>query len=302
MLKSQAQFALMFSLEELFCSVDDFCRSFEPQWKQQLLGSGLQLRNRPRSLSLSEIMTILISFHQSCYRNFKTYYQEKVQAEWAAEFPRLVSYQRFIEWVPGTLVPMCAYLRSCFGNCSGISFMDSTSLRVCHNRRIKQHKVFEDLAACGKTSVDWFFGFKLHLVVNDRGELLNMMLTPGNTDDRTPVPKLLQQLFGKVFADKGYVSQKLAKQLLNTAGIQLITKLKRNMKQRLMPLNDRLLLRKRSIIETIIDQLKNISQIEHSRHRSAVNCFVNILGGLIAYCHQPKKPSIALDHNLLPLA
>jgi hypothetical protein len=299
MLKSQAQFALMFSLEDLFCSVDDFCQSFEGQWKQQLLGSGLQRRNRPRSLSLSESMTILIAFHQSGYRNFKTYYQAKVQTEWAEAFPGLVSYQRFIEWVPGTLVPLCAYLRSCFGKCSGISFMDSTSLKVCHNRRIKQHKVFEDLAARGKTSVDWFFGFKLHLGVNDRGELLNMILTPGNTDDRTPVPKLLQQLFGKVFADKGYVSQKLSKQLLDTAGIQLITKLKRNMKQRLMPLGDRLLLRKRAIIETIIDQLKNISQIEHSRHRSPVNCFVNILGGLIAYCHQPKKPAIAIDHNLL---
>ena len=297
----------MISLEDLFCSVDDFCQSFEGQWKQQLLGSGLQRRNRPRGLSLSEIMTISIAFHQSCYRNFKTYYQEKVQAEWADAFPGLVSYQRFIEWVPGTLVPMCAYLRSCFGKCSGISFMDSTCIKVCHNRRIGQHKVFEDLAARGKTSVVhlrwgealWFFGFKLHLVVNDRGELLNIILTPGNTDDRTPVPNLLQQLFGKVFADKGYVSQRLAKQLLQTAGIQLITKLKRNMKQRLMPLNDRLILRKRAIIETIIDQLKNISQIEHSRHRSPVNCFVNILGGLIAYCHQPKKPSIAIDHNLL---
>jgi len=244
-------------------------------------------------------MTILIAFHQSCYRNFKTYYQEKVQTEWTDAFPDLVSYQRFIEWIPGTLVPMCAYLRSCFGSCSGISFMDSTSLRVCHNRRIERNKVFENIAARGRTSVDWFFGFKLHLVVNDRGELLNIMLTPGNTDDRTPVPKLLQQLFGKVFADKGYVSQKLAKQLLKTAGIQLITKLKRNMKQRLLPLNDRLMLRRRSIIETIIDQLKNISQIEHSRHRSPVNCFVNILGGLIAYCHQPKKPAIAINHHLL---
>jgi transposase len=146
--------------------------------------------------------------------------------------------------------------------------------------------------------VDWFFGFKLHLVVNDQGELLNIMLTPGNTDDRTPVPKLLQQVFGKVFADKGYISLKLAKQLLKTAGIQLVTKLKRNMKQRLLPLTDRLMLRKRAIIETIIDQLKNISQIEHSRHRSPVNCFVNILGGLIAYCHQPKKPSIAIEHGV----
>lgn len=176
------------------------------------------------------------------------------------------------EWMPSTLLPLCAYLRSCFGSCTGISFLDSTSLKVCHNRRINQHRVFQNLAARGKTSVDWFFGFKLHVVVNDRGELLNVVLTPGNTDDRIPVPKLLQMLFGKVFADKGYVSQKLAKQLLESVGIQLITKLKRNMKNRFMSLSDRLLLRKRSIIETIIDQFKNISQIEHSRHRSPVNC------------------------------
>jgi transposase len=292
----------MLSLEELFCHVDDFCQDFEPKWKQQVLGFGLQIRDRPRSLRLSEIMTILIGFHQSCYRNFKTYYQEKVQPEWAQAFPGLVSYQRFVEWIPSTLVPMCAYLRSCFGKCSGISFMDSTALKVCHNRRIKQHKVFEDLAARGKTSVDWFFGFKLHLVVNDRGELLNIILTPGNTDDRTPVPQLLQRLFGKVFADKGYVSQKLAKQLLKIAGIQLVTKLKRNMKQRLLSLHDRLMLRKRSIVESIIDQLKNISQIEHSRHRSPVNCFVNILGGLIAYCHPPKKPSICRVNYLAKIS
>lgn len=189
-------------------------------------------------------------------------------------------------------MPICAPHE---GKCSGISFIDSTSIEVCHNRRIKQHKVFENLAARGKTSVDWFFGFKLHLVVNEKGELLNFVLTPGNTDDRTPVPKLLQQLFGKVFGDKGYASQKLAKQLLESAGVQLLTKLRRNMKNRLMPLNDRLLLRKRSIIETVIDQLKNISQIEHSRHRSPVNCLVNIVCGLIAYCHQPQKPSIAID-------
>lgn len=292
----------MFSLEDLFCSVDDFCQQFEPKWHKQLLGNGLARRHRTRSLCLSEIMTILIGFHQSSYRNFKAYFIEKVQAHWQKAFPALVSYGRFVEWIPSTLLPLCAYLRSCFGSCTGISFMDATSLRVCHNRRILSHKVFKNLAARGKTSVDWFFGFKLHLVINDKGELLNFTLTPGNTDDRTPVPKLLQQLFGKVFADKGYISQKLAQQLLKSIGVQLITKLKRNMKNRLMPLADRLLLRKRSIIETIIDQLKNISQIEHSRHRSPINCLVNIVCGLIAYCHQPKKPSIALDHHLLPEA
>lgn len=289
----------MFSLEELFCRVDDFCQAFEPQWERQLLGNGLQRRKRPRSLCLSERMTLLIGFHQSCYRHFKAYYQELIQQHFQPAFPGLVSYGRFVEWMPSALLPLCAYARACFGSCSGISFMDSTSLKVCHNRRIQQHRVFENLAARGKTSVDWFFGFKLHLVVNDRGELLNFVLTPGNIDDRTPVPRLLQQLFGKVFADKGYVSQKLAKQLLERIGVQLITKFKHNMKNRLIPLADRLLLRKRAIIETVIDQLKNISQLEHSRHRSPVNCLVNIVCGLIAYCHQPKKPSIALDHNLL---
>ena len=249
MLKSHAWFALMLSLEELFCSVDDFCQTFEPQWKQQLLGVGLKLRNRQRSLSLSEIMTILIAFHQSCYRNFKTYYLEKVQTQWHNHFPKLVSYNRFVEWMPSTLIPLCAYLRSCFGTCTAISFMDSTSLKVCHNRRINQHKVFQNIAARGKTSVDWFFGLKLHLVVNDKGELLNFQVTPGNLDDRKPVPELLRHLFGKVFADKGYISQAMFKELLETMGVQVITKLKRNMKQRLMPLSDRLLLRKRAVIE-----------------------------------------------------
>jgi transposase len=299
-LKFQATYTRpMLSLEDLFCSVDDFCQQFEPVWQQQLLGNSLAHRNRSRSLCLSEIMTILIAFHQSSYRNFKAYYLEKVLPQWRSAFPGLVSYSRFVEWIPSTLLPLCAYLRSRFGTCSGLSFLDSTSLKVCHNRRIHQHKVFKNLAARGKTSVDWFFGFKLHLVVNDRGELLNFTLTPGNTDDRTPVPKLLQRLVGKVFADKGYVCRKLAEQLWQTTGVQLITKLRRNMKQRLIAMSDRLMLRKRAIIETVIDQLKNISQVEHSRHRSPVNCLVNLVCGLIAYCHQPKKPAIAIDHHLL---
>jgi Transposase DDE domain len=177
----------MISLEELFCSVDDFCQVFEPAWERQLLGNGLQLRKRTRSLTLSESMTIQIAF-QSSYRNFKIFYIEKVRAHWLPQFPGLVSYNRFVELVPSTLIPLCAYLRSCFGRCTGLSFIDSTSLKVCHNRRISQHKVFQGLAARGKTSVDWFFGLKLHLVVNDRGELLNFMVTPGNVDDRKPLP------------------------------------------------------------------------------------------------------------------
>jgi transposase len=189
-----------------------------------------------------------------------------------------------------------------FGQCTGISFIDATSLKVCHNRRIAQHRVFNHLAARGKTSVDWFFGFKLHLVVNEQGELLNLQITPGNTDDRKPVLDLLHSLFGKVFADRGYVSQSLTQQLFQEKGIEFFAPPRRNMKNCLMRLHDKLLARKRSIIETIIDQLKNISQIEHSRHRSPVNFAVNVLCGLIAYCHQPKKPSLRLESALPPSA
>ncbi len=290
----------MLSLEALFCHVDDFCQQFEPQWQQYLLSSGAVQRQRERGLSTSEIMTILIAFHQLGYRNFKTFYTRPVCVYWRKAFPGLVSYNRFVEWDPAVLFPLCAYLRSCFGRCSGISFVDATSLKVCHNRRINGHKVFDGLVARGKTSVDWFFGFKLHLVVNDRGELLNVMLTPGNTDDRKPLPKLLQRLVGKVFGDKGYISAPLALHLGQTLSIQLITRLKRGMKGRLLPLIDKLLLRRRAIIESVIDQLKNISQIEHSRHRSPVNLMVNLVCGLIAYCHQPKKPSLAIDLSLPP--
>ena len=141
----------------------------------------------------------------------------------------------------------------------------------------------------------WFFGFKLHLVVNEQGELLNLKVTPGNIDDRQPVPDLLGSLFGQVFADRGYVSHSLCEKLFLEQGIEFFAKPRRNMKNCLMRLNDKLLSRKRSIIETIIDQLKNISQIEHSRHRSPVNFAVNLLCGLIAYSHQPKKPSLDLD-------
>lgn len=285
----------MDSLLELFCDVDDFCQTFVPIWQKQLLSRGDIQRQRDRSLSISEIMTILIHFHQSHYRDFKAYYTDYVLERLPKEFPGLVSYTRFVEYLPSVLIPLWVYLRqACFGTCTGISFMDATSLVVCKNPRIQAHKVFAGLAERGKTSTGWFFGFKLHLIVNDRGELLNLMLTPGNLDDRQPVPKLVRRLFGKLFADKGYISKKLHEELLRTFNVQLVTGIRSNMKNILMPLMDKLLLRKRAIVETIIDQLKNISQIEHSRHRSPINFLVNLLGGLIAYCHQPKKPSLHL--------
>jgi hypothetical protein len=286
----------MESLLELFVNVDDFCQVFLPFWEQKLMQEGSKKRRRAGQLSMSEMMTIIIHFHQSHYRDFKTYYTDHVCQYLRGEFPHLVSYERFVILMPSVFGPLCAYLKSLYGHCHGISFMDSTALLVCDNHRIHNHKVFAGVAQRGKGSMGWFYGFKLHLVVNDCGELLACQITPGNVDDREPVLALSRRLFGKLIADRGYISQALFEQLLDTFGVQLITKLRKNMKNRLMPLMDKLLLRKRAIIESIVDQLKNISQIEHTRHRSPVNCFINIIAGLIAYCHQPKKPSL----NLFP--
>ncbi len=293
----------MSALLSIFCDIDDFCKAFEPAFHKHLLAAGKRQRKRATRLSLSEMMTIIVSFHQSGYRTFKDYYTRYVVQHLRAEFPDLVSYQRFVELMPRTLLPLCCYLRTRKGRCTGITFIDSTPLVVCHNRRIHSHKVFDGWAARGKNAMGWFFGFKLHLVVNDRGELLGFRLTPGNTDDRAPVPDLVEELFGKLYADKGYLSQALFEQLLDR-DLEMITKVKKNMKNRLLTLWDKLMLRKRALIETINDQLKNISQIEHSRHRSRVGFMVNLLAGLIAYTFQAKKPSLKIRRekaDLLPM-
>jgi hypothetical protein len=289
------------SILEVYCSVDDFWQQFAPQWHTQLVASGRRQRDREANLSPSEIMTLLIWFHHSRYRSFKDFYTRYARVHLRREFPNLLSYSRIVTWMPAMLVPLWAYLHTLQGQETGISFIDSTKLRVCANQRIHSHKVFAEQAKRGKTSTGWFCGFKLHLVVSDQGELLAWCLTPGNVDDRQPVPTLVRHLIGKLFGDKGYVSAALAQQL-RAVGIELVTKIRKNMANHLMELTDKVLLRKRAIIETIIDQLKNISQIEHSRHRSPLNFLVNLVCGLIAYCHQEHKPSLHLTWHLLSAA
>ena len=147
------------------------------------------------------------------------------------------------------------------------------------------------------------FGFKLHLIINEQGELLAFQVTPGNVDDRKPVPTLAQNLWGRLFGDKGYISKSLFQELLEN-DVKLITPFKKNMKNKLVELWEKLMLRKRALIETVNDQLwlrhagyQNISQVVHSRHRSIYNFMVNIIAGLIAYTWQDKKPSLKLDKH-----
>jgi len=281
-------------ITEIFCSIHDFCSQFMPAWNRYQLGHG-KSRNKPSRLSPSEVMTIQVLFHYSGIRTFKKYYTGYVRKQLKEYFPGLVSYTRMVELTSQTMIPLAIYLKTCAtGECTGISFIDSTPLRVCHNRRIHSHKVFQGLAERGHCSLGWFYGFKLHMITSDTGHIVDFMLTPGNTDDRKPLKMnhFIEKLFGKLFGDKGYISKKLFESLF-CQGIHLVTKLKKNMKTNLVtPLSDAIYLRKRAICETIFDQLKNIFQIEHSRHRSPKNFLTNLFSALIAYHFTDKKPSL----------
>lgn len=250
---------------------------------------------------LSEIITIIIYFHFSDYRKFKYYYKNYICRFYRNYFPNLLSYNRFVEIMPHSLIPLLLYVNNnCLGEVTGISFIDSTVLPVCHNRRISSHKVFKDLAQRYKTSTGWFYGFKLHLVCNDRGEIISFYLSPGNFDDRNSkvINHLTKNIYGKLVGDKGYISKELFKELYNK-GIHLITKLKKNSTNILpRPYEDKILLRKRAIIECINDFLKNICNIDHTRHRNPFNFLVNVISGLCAYKYISKKPSLKIENAL----
>jgi|ERR1700761_3354362 len=280
-------------LVALFYLIDEFCKEFEPQWRRQRIVSGMARRNKPCRLSLSEILTIIVWFHWSNHKTFKHYYRGYVCTQLAGDFPNLVSYGRFVELMGEVTTPMVALLVSLLASPTTANYIDSTKLVVCHNRRIKRHKVFRGLAARGKSSMGWFYGFKLHLIVNEHGELVSFFITPGNVPDNNveTVTKLAKKMYGKLFGDRGYISKDLFAALWGQS-VHLVTGIKRNMRNRLLPLMDKLMLRGRSIIETINDQLKNQEQIEHTRHRSPVNFGVNLFSGLIAYQLQSKKPSL----------
>lgn len=281
------------SLVELFCDVDDFWQQFEPIWKSRLLTSGLRQRWRETQLCESEIMTILIHYHECDFKHFKGYYAY-VQKHLAQEFPNLVSYERFVILMKRVGIALYVYLHHCLGDCTGVSFIDSTTLPVCHNRRIPHHRVFEGLAKRGQSSLGWFYGFKLHLIINDCGEIIAFDLTPGNVHDINMLEQIDDWLFGKLVGDKGYMSAPKTRTLAEK-GVDLVTSIRRNMKQILISLQDKILLRKRGLIESVNNLLKNWANIDHSRHRDPNNFFVNLMAGLIAYCWKPDKPMAQLD-------
>lgn len=281
----------MLPLTEIFCLIDDFCKHFQDESSKIFLPCSKRKRKRKSALSLSEIITILVMFHLSHYRTFKDFYMNCILVYHRKDFPKLVSYNRFVELMPHAIMPLTMILLGLTGLKTGKYYVDSTKLPVCHNLRIARNKVFKDCAKRGKTSTGWFFGFKLHLVINDQGELMSFVLTSGNVDDRTPVLEMMKKLQGWLFGDRGYISSKLFEHL-GEIGVELITRVKKNMKEKFIDPIKQQFLNQRGIIETIIDQLKNMLLIDHTRHRSVINMQVNVLSGLLAYVFKPKKVSV----------
>jgi hypothetical protein len=269
---------------QIFVVVDDFCKVFEPQWQEKSIQSLRDKRRKRRpALCLSELMTILLLFQVSGFRHFKSFFLAlKSNPDLKRCFPKLPSYTHFLALEREALIPLCAFAQWIAGDPTGNSFIDSTGICVCKNKRISSHKVFRGLAARGKNTMGWFFGFKLHIVISDTGRILNFSLTPGNTDDRKQVEKLCKGLWGNVFGDKGYIDQNLFRRLFQK-GVRIVTSLKQNMKPKIATQGDGLLLGRRSLVESVFNVLKNSQHLEHSRHRSVWNFMVNLVGAICGY-------------------
>lgn len=275
----------------LFVCIDDFCKLYEKIVSKRLLPPPSGTRKREGYLSLSEMLFIEILFHFSPYKDFKHYYIYGIRQEHRDKFGKLPHYQRFVALKKQLFVPMSILLHCLFGEKTGIYFADSTTLTVCRNRRINRHKTFAGLASRSKTTMGWFFGFKLHMVINHKGQIMAVQITSGNRDDRKALLEIAGKLKGKCCADKAYIGKDIFSTLWQQ-GLHLITGIRSNMKNYLMPAIDKLMLRKRFIIETVFGILKTDMNLEHSRHRSPVNAFVNILGCLVAYCYKTNKPAV----------
>ena len=283
-------------ITEIYYLADNFCKEFDSNISTKILGKA---HKRPPTITHIEVISIMILFHDRGYKCMKHFYIQYVQVHLKHLFPKTVSYNRFVELMKAVNLHFSIFIKTlCLGECTGISYIDSTPIRVCKNKRISRNKVFKGTAQIGKSTMGYFYGFKLHLVINEKGELLNFVITPGNVDDREPLKnkRFIKKITGKLYGDKGYVCAPLT-QILFVDGIQLITGIRNNMKNCLMEMSDKILLRKRSIIETINDLLKNTCQVEHSRHRSFDNFISNLLAGIATYFFLPKKPNIRFNNE-----
>lgn len=278
-------------LVAIFCEVDDFCKELDEHCKHKLLtGPSKGKRGPAANLAMSEIMTILIMFHQVRFRDFKTFYTGFLGVYWHHYFPKLPSYSRFISEMKKAIFPMTLFTQLKTGKRTGIYYIDSSCLPVCHLKRSKRHKTFDTIAQYGRTSVGWFFGLKLHVVINERGELIAFKITKGHRSDCKEATPLLSKLKGLAFGDKGYIGKEIFEALFSK-GLKLITRKRKNMKKVQLSDYEQQLLNQRGIIETVIGHLKHHYQIWHTRHRSVFNAMTHLVSALASYAIEPLKIS-----------
>lgn len=294
-------------LVEIYFEIDEYVKGNKEFLYQILHQSGKYTKRYPCTLSLSEIMTILVYYHYSHYNCFKHYYKDCVQKQLKADFPDLVSYNRFIELLPRAFYPLCLFLshRTALAQRTGIYFIDSAPLQVCHPKRAHQHKVFKGWAKWGKTSTGWFYGLKYHIVVNQQGELVSFYFSSANIADNHPrvLFSLTNELNGFLFGDKGYLMNEEKKAFVEHEDrLCCVTKSRKNSKKaEELSKEQREWLKKRGVIESVIDLHKNHLNIEHTRHRAPLNGFTHIFAALAAYTFYRNKPTAYVKDSLLLL-
>lgn len=288
-----------YQLTILFCLIDDFCKVYS-QWEEARLIPLEGQRCRTGLMSLSERLTIAIAFHASPYKQFKAYYTYWISQYHGSCFPDLISYTRFVQLMPRLFLPLSLLLHMLQGKKTGGYYVDSTRLEVCHPKRTSSHKVFKGLATLGKSSYGWFMGFKLHLIINDRGQIIAVKVTQGHVDDRQALDGFVGDLRGTLYADKGSIGGKKVRKLYEQ-GLRLITQIRKNMRNVLLGWIDKVRLRKRSLIEGVFHILKNHMNLEHTRHRSPTHFCIHLLACLVAYAYKTTtSKSKALQPPALP--
>lgn len=264
----------------LYSLLDDFCKIYY-KWEQHKLIPNHKIRYRAGNLCLPELMTIILYFYLSPCQDFKNYYLYHLPTKYKNYF-KLVSYSRIIQLWPRLLLPLSLMFQLLKGEETGIYFIDSTKLQICHNKRTSSNRVFGKIAKIGKSSYGWFMGFKLHMIINNKGEIMAIKITKGNKSDISQTTALAKGITGSMYGDKGYISKEIFTDLFNS-GLRLFTGIRKDMKNHLLEFYDKSMLRKRSLIESVFNVLKNSMKFEHTRHRSPINFLVHILACVNAY-------------------
>lgn len=260
--------------------IDNFCAIFH-QWEKEKLLPSNKKRHRNGNLSLAELLTIILYFYLSPCKDFKNYYLYFLPSKYPGYF-KLVSYPRIIQLWPSLILPLVILIHQFKGSQTGIYFIDSTKLQICHSKRTSSNRVFGKKAKIGKSSYGWFMGYKLHVIVNHKGEIMAIKITKANTSDLSCAASLAKGLEGKLFGDKAYISKDLFTQLYNR-NLRLFTNIRKDMKNHLLGFEDKMLLRKRSLIESVFNVLKNRMTLEHTRHRSPINFLIHIIACVVSY-------------------